>query len=48
MTCDFVGRGGEWKDLGVGGEGEGDILVIKTKKNGWEDLGFRRWRGPCF
>lgn len=34
MTCDFVGRGGGWKDLGVGGEGVGDILVINIKKGG--------------
>lgn len=26
------GRGGGWKDLGVGGEGVGDILIIKTTK----------------
>ena len=44
-----MGRGGGWKDLGEGGEGVGDILVIRTnEKKGWEDLGFRRWRGPCF
>lgn len=41
------GRGGGWKDLGAGGEGVGDILVIKMTR-GREDLGFRRWRGPCF
>lgn len=23
-------------------------LSEQTKKKGWEDLGFRRWRGPCF
>lgn len=34
MTCDFVGRGGGRKDLGVGGEGVGDILVIKKRKGG--------------
>lgn len=27
-----MGRGGGWKDLGEGGEGVGDILVIRTNE----------------
>lgn len=35
--------------MGVGGEGVGDILVIKmTKKGGWEDLGFGALEGSLF
>lgn len=37
--------------LGCGWKRGGNILVIKIKnfkKAGWEDLGYRHWRGPVF
>lgn len=34
MTCDFVGRRGESRAMGVGGESAGDILAITTKGRG--------------
>lgn len=40
MTCDFVGRGGGWKDLGVGEKGGGNSLVIKNKQNRVGGFGF--------
>ena len=40
------GRGGEQTDLGVGGEGVGDIFVIA--KTSFLDSGFSSRRGPCF